>query len=44
MISGDPGDIALAFISLIHGLAAAESAGWLAASEEHRRAALAASP
>ena len=34
VVSGDPGDIALAFISLIHGLAAAESAGWLAASEE----------
>ena len=33
VIGGDAGDIALAFISLIHGLAAAESAGWLAASE-----------
>jgi AcrR family transcriptional regulator len=34
VIGGDAGDIALAFISLIHGLAAAESAGWLAASED----------
>jgi AcrR family transcriptional regulator len=34
VLSGNPSDIALAFIALIHGLAAAERAGWLAARGE----------